>query len=91
MRDVQGVSGGQLFISLKFHFTLLFVAWLNLNFQVAVLSSEAGFKSINNKGVVMETWAHNLPNLHLYGRATVARSPTLSLFVTKGSGSNHPS
>lgn len=42
-------------ITMKFAFTLVLVVWLNQNFQVALLSLEAGFKSTRNKGVVMET------------------------------------
>lgn len=45
-------------ITVKFSFPLLFVVWLHLNFQVAFLASGAGFKSIKNKGVVMETQTH---------------------------------
>lgn len=42
-------------ITMSFTFILVFVVQLNLNFQVAFLSQEAGFKSTKNKGVVMET------------------------------------
>lgn len=54
----------------------MLVIWLNLDFQITLLSSQDGLKC-KNKGVVMETITQRLPlpHVHLYGH-TLAHTCT---------------